>query len=331
MAVTAVARVAFAGDCGGSGSSKAPKVAAAINAAFGRFAIPAQTWLIIGGDEYTWCSTQTMKNYDRFLTQNNISAARTVMTPGNHTNGPGGSSNTPDVRAWLAYNQAHDTLSNTSGGWIDQKHGIPLTDQYLDIGGIRFIIINSGGAINARPGWPVPLTGGSVAGNARVTWLRSVWKPGTANVVVTHHPRYAYYGGPFDNPTMANLVDEMRGANDGTAPHSPLILHGHTHNMQLMKPQFGGGSFPGIVTAVIGLCSTAPVTRTPPRGNTSQKSWLQFANLASGGCGFLQIDIMSDGSLQLSVIDASTTSGMLMTNTPSTGVTGLATMTITTA
>ena len=152
MAATAVARVAFAGDCGGSGSSKAPKVAAAINAAFGRFAIPAQTWLIIGGDEYTWCSTQTMKNYDRFLTQNNISAARTVMTPGNHTNGPGGSSNTPDVRAWLAYDQAHDTLSNTSGGWIDQKHGIPLTDQYLDIGGIRFIVINSGGAINARPG-----------------------------------------------------------------------------------------------------------------------------------------------------------------------------------
>ena len=76
------------------------------------------------------------------------------------------------------------------------------------------------------------------------------------------------------------------------------------------------------MTAVIGLCSTAPVTRTAPKSNTSQKSWLQFTNMASGGCGFLQIDIMSDGSLQLSVIDASNTSGNLMTNTPSTGITG---------
>ena len=179
MAATALARVAFAGDCGGSASSKTPKVAAAINAAFGRFGNPAETWLIIGGDEYNWCNAQTMKNYDRFLTSPNISPARTVMTPGNHTNGPGGKSNVPDVSAWLSYNAAKGTLSNTTGGWIDQKKGIPMTDQYLDIGGIRFIIINSGGSVNARPGWPVPLTGGSVAGNPRTNWLRAAWQPGT--------------------------------------------------------------------------------------------------------------------------------------------------------
>jgi hypothetical protein len=45
MAATPVARVAFAADSGGGGSSTAPKVAAAINAAFGRFAHPAQTSL----------------------------------------------------------------------------------------------------------------------------------------------------------------------------------------------------------------------------------------------------------------------------------------------
>jgi hypothetical protein len=44
--------------------------------------------------------------------------------------------------------------------------------------------------------------------------------------------------------------------------------------------------------------------------------------------GFLQIDIMSDGGLALSIVDASDTSGKLMTNTSATGVTGAATATI---
>ena len=79
---------------------------------------------------------------------------------------------------------------------------------------------------------------------------------------------------------------------------------------------------------MIGLCSTAPTTHTAPASNTSQKSWLQFANITVGGRGFLQIDIMDDFSLELSIVDASDTSGKLMTNTPSTGVTGAATATI---
>lgn len=326
---TAVARVAYAGDCGGAGSSKAPKVAAAINAAFGRFSNPAATYFIIGGDEYSWCSTATMKHYDTFLTKPNISPARTVMTPGNHTNGPGGSSNEPDVAAWLSYNAAKGTLSRTTGGWINQKTGVPLTDQYIDIGGVRFIIINSGAVKDGSGGWPVPPSGGSVAGNARVSWLRSVWAPGTSNVVITHHPRWAYYGGPFDCKGMQNLIDEIVGKNDSSGPHSRLIIQGHSHNMQLMKPQLASGTYGGLISAVIGLCSTAPVTRTAGSSNTSQKSWLQFANLTAGGSGFLQIDVMSDKSLQLSVIDASDTSGKLMTNTPSTGVTGAATLTVT--
>src|SRR4051812_2299607 len=166
---TAVARVAFAADSGGGGSSKAPKVAAAINAAFGRFADPAKTSLFIGGDEYSVCNASTMKHYDKYLTQPNISPARCVMTPGNHTNGPGGASNIPDVSAWLSYNAARGTKSRTDGGWINRSQGIPMTDQYVDVAGIRFIFLNSGACENVvdKPGWPVPHTGGSVAGNAR--------------------------------------------------------------------------------------------------------------------------------------------------------------------
>ena len=330
---TALARVAFAADSGGGGSSKAPKVAAAINAAFGRFSNPAATSLFIGGDEYSVCNASTMKHYDKYLTLPNINPSRCIMTPGNHTNGPGGKSNIPDVSAWIAYNKARGTHSRTDGAWINQAQGIPLTDQYIDVAGIRFIFLNSGAVENVvdKPGWPVPHTGGSVAGNSRVAWLRSAWRPGTRNVVITHHARWSYYGGAHDNPTMQNLIDEIMGKNDGTKPHSSLILQGHDHCMQLMHPQGATGSYAGLTSGVIGLCSTAPTTHAAPKSNTSQKSWLQFANITVGGCGFLQIDIYDDGSLHLSIIDAADTSGKLMTNTPSTGVTGAATAVIQTS
>lgn len=100
--------------------------------------------------------------------------------------------------------------------------------------------------------------------------------------------------------------------------------------MQLMHPQLASGTYPGLTNGVIGLCSTAPTTHAAPKSNTSQLSWLLFANITVGGCGFLQIDIMSDFSMQLSIIDASDTSGTLMTNTPATGVSGAATSTINT-
>ena len=192
MAVTPVARIAFAADSGGSSGSKAPRVAKAIDAAFGRFAHPAATYLMIGGDEYSLCTPATMKHYDVYIAkQPNIAAARTVMTPGNHTNGPGGKHGSrplPSAQAWLDYNRANGTLSRTNGGWINQAEGIPLTDQAVDIAGIRFILLNSGAVENLvdRPGWPVPHTGGSVAGNARAAWLRSAWAPGTSER--RHHP-----------------------------------------------------------------------------------------------------------------------------------------------
>ena len=82
------------------------------------------------------------------------------MTPGNHTNGPGG--RYPDVQAWLDYNESRGTLTTTGGGWLDKQRGIPLTDQFVDIGGIRFILINSGAVLTLAdtPGWPVPAKGG---------------------------------------------------------------------------------------------------------------------------------------------------------------------------
>ena len=179
MAVTPVARVAFAADCGGAGSSKAPKVAKAINAAFGRFQHPAATYLVVGGDEYSLCTAATMKHYDAYIVQQpNIAKARTIMTPGNHTNGLGGKHGgkpVPTAQAWLDYNRANGTLSRTNGGWINQAEGIPMTDQFVDIAGIRFILLNSGAVENLvdRPGWPVPHTGGAVAGNARAAWLNA--------------------------------------------------------------------------------------------------------------------------------------------------------------
>ena len=212
---------------------------------FRRFVRPASTWLVIGGDEYPWCSAATMKHYDVFLSKKYILPSRTVMTPGNHTNGPGGSANEPNAKAWLAYNRANGTRTRTQGGWIDKSTGIPLTDQYIDIAGIRFIFINSGAVKDGNPGWPTP--GHSVFSDdhPRVVWLRSVWAPGTRNVVITHHPRWSYYGSPFDNTDMQNLIDEIVGKNDGTKPHSSLIIQGHSHNMQLMRPSSHRETIPG--------------------------------------------------------------------------------------
>ena len=328
MAVTTLARVAFAGDCGGAAASKTPKVAAAINAAFRRFVHPASTWLVIGGDEYPWCSATTMKHYDVFLSKKYIVPSRTVMTPGNHTNGPGGSANEPNAKAWLAYNRANGTHTRTGGGWIDKSMGIPMTDQYIDIAGIRFIVINSGAVKDGNPGWPTPGHSAFSDEHPRVVWLRSVWAPGTRNVVITHHPRWSYYGSPFDNTGMQNLIDEIVGKNDGSKPHSSLIIQGHSHNMQLMRPQLARGNYPGLVSAVAALCSTPPAASAAGAQNTSKKSWLHFANISPGGCGFLQIDIRSDGSLRLSMIDAVNSFGNLMKNTRGTGVTGLATATV---
>ena len=319
---TPLARIAFVSDAGGGFGTATAKTAAAVNACFGRFGDRSQTWLVIGGDEYSPCANQhTMAHYDTYLDQPYVQASRTVMTPGNHSNGPGGSY--PDAAAWLAYNRARGTLTRTGGGWIDQSRGIPLTDQSVDIGGVRFVLINSGGvlALSETPGWPVPRTGGSVSGNPRVVWLRSQWRPGTANVVITHHPRWSYFGDHHDNPTMQNLIDEAIG-------HSQLILQGHDHNMQLMKPQRASGSYPGLVSAVVGLCATAPSVHAAPTGQMSQRSWLRFANMAPGGSGFMQLDIMNDRSLQLTMIDARDTSGRAMTNSPNSGVTGSAAQTL---
>jgi hypothetical protein len=130
---------------------------------------------------------------------------------------------------------------------------------------------------------------------------------------------------------MQNLIDETMGKNDLSAPHSNLIVQGHDHNVQLMLPQLATPAYAGLTSAVVGLCASAPNTKTAPAKNTSKKTWLQFANLTPGDCGFLQIDIMDDRSLQLSMVDAVTTIGTLMANTPNTGVTGPPTATIQTS
>ena len=331
---TAVARIAFMGDSVGNSGSNTPKVAAAVDAAFGRFGPGiANCYAIFGGDTYSpYATSSSMQNYDQYYNKANIVEARSIMTPGNHDNGIGGASQ-PSAQAWLSYNATKSTHTNVTGGWINQAEGIPNTDQFWDIGGFRFFFINSGAVVggNANPGWPVPHLGGTIGGNARVNWLRANWASGLKNIVVTHHPRWSYYGNHHDNPEMQNLWDEILGKNDGSGPHSCLVLSGHDHNMQLFQPQSGAGQYPGLTAAVIGLGSTSPYTGAGPANQTSQKSWLQFANFTSGAAGFLQIDLMDDFSIVMSVIDAADTSGALMTNTSSSGITGAATSTIVTS
>ena len=127
---------------------------------------------------------------------------------------------------------------------------------------------------------------------------------------------------------MQNLIDEIMGRNDGSGPHASLILQGHDHNVQLMEPQGASGGYAGLTSVVMGLCSTAPAVHSAGRSNTSQKSWLQFANLTPGACAFLQIDIMADRTLELSIIDAADTHGRLLVATPHTGGDGPAMATI---
>jgi len=327
---TALARVVFVGDSAGGSGSTTPQVAAAVNAAFGRFGPGvANCWTIFGGDTYNpYATTATMLNYDTYLSKPNIAASRSIMCPGNHDNGPGGSSS-PSVAAWLQYNTSKSTLTRTNGGWINQSEGIPNTDQVLNISGFRFIFVNSGAVLgaNATPGWPTPHSGTMVASDPRVAWLRSQWQAGLKNILVTHHPRWSYYGNHHDNTTMQNLYNEAMGKNDGT-PHCPLVLSGHDHNMQIFQPQGAAGQYPGLVQIVDGLGATSPYTAAAAASNTSQKSWLQFANIDAGGAGFTQLDLMDDGTIVVSIIDAADTSGALMKNTPSTGITGSATAVI---
>ena len=115
----AVARVAFASDAAGGQGGKGDRVAAAIDAAFGRLGKDSACWLVIGGDEYTpFCTAKTVLHYDKFFDQEHISPKRTVMTPGNHSNGPGGKY--PDARAWLAYN-AGAGHPDPNRRWLDRN------------------------------------------------------------------------------------------------------------------------------------------------------------------------------------------------------------------
>ena len=159
----AVARVAFASDTGGGHGSRTPRVANAIDAAFGRFGDSSACWLIVGGDEYS----AVLHARHRAALRRLLGSAQR-LAPAHRDdarqphNGPGG--RYPDVQAWLDYNESRATLTTTDGGWIDRQRGIPLTDQFVDIGGIRFILINSGAVLTLAdtPGWPVPVKGGSV-------------------------------------------------------------------------------------------------------------------------------------------------------------------------
>lgn len=250
-----------------------------------------------------------------------FSQANSIATPGNHDNGAGGTA--PDVTAYL--DAWAGTLSKTSGVTPYIASGIPNTDQFIDVQGWRIFLINSGAieVTAATPGWPVPHSSSMPAGNARVAWLRSNWAPGLKNIVFTHHLPYSVYGSHNDNPEMDNLWNEMLGANDGSGPHSCLIVGGHDHNMQLFTPRNASGSFPGITNVVCGGAE-GHYTGNPPANNRSKTSWLQFANDTTLGFGLLEI--LSATQLRFTIYDQS---GAIMQNTPTLAPTGVAQTTIT--
>ena len=318
---TLLNRIAYVSDAGGAGNTP---LGPSINAAFGRASCGvANCYLFIGGDTYsTSASAASMLHYDAYFNQPNIVPARGIMTPGNHDNGSGNGNPLPDNAAWKAYNNTKGTLTKTNGAELGSAgEGIPNTDQFLDIGGLRWFFINTGAinSGNATPGWPVPHSGTMNASNARVSFLRNNWKAGLKNVMVYHHPRWSYWGNHHDNPNMQNIINECVG-------HCCLGLSGHDHNMQIFQPQLASGSYPGFTQIVAGLCGTSPYTGAAG-SQTSQKSWVQWANISSG-IGFFQIDVFDDGSLVGSMVNGAVTTGALMAATASTGNTGAATVTI---
>jgi calcineurin-like phosphoesterase family protein len=251
----------------------------------------------------------------------NFTKANSIATPGNHDNGAGGTA--PDVTAYL--DAWTGTMSKVTGVTPYIASGIPNTDQFIDVQGWRIFLINSG-AIEiaaATPGWPVPHSSSFSASNARVQWLRSNWAPGLKNIVFTHHLPYSVFGSHNDNPQMDNLWNEMLGVNDGSGPHSCLLVGGHDHNMQIFNPRNASGTFPGITNIVCGGAE-GHYTGNPPASNRSQPSWLQFANDTTLGFGLLEI--LSATQLRFSIYDQS---GALMANTAALGTSGSAQQTIT--
>jgi Calcineurin-like phosphoesterase len=116
----------------------------------------------------------------------------------------------------------HDWPQNAREGYLrywKQVQGSPLAGYYsLRAGGWQLLSLNSEAAHDA--------------GSAQVAWLRGqVRGPGTCRIGFWHRPRYSA-GKHGDQPDVAPLWDTLSG-------HAALVLAGHDHDMQRLRPVDG--------------------------------------------------------------------------------------------
>jgi len=116
----------------------------------------------------------------------------------------------------------HDWPDNARDGYLrywEQVQGHPVASYYsLRAGGWQLLSLNSEDAHDA--------------GSAQVAWLRKqVRGPGTCRIGFWHRPRFSA-GKHGDQSDVAPLWDTLSG-------HAALVLAGHDHDMQRLRPVDG--------------------------------------------------------------------------------------------
>lgn len=132
----------------------------------------------------------------RYATTFGRLAAKTAPTPGNHD--------------WANSATGYDPY------WRRALHRRPADWYAFRAGGWQLLSLNSE-APHDR-------------GSAQEQWLRvRLRAPGTCRIVFWHRPRYSAGTHHGDQPDMAALWDDVRG-------HAAIVLAGHEHDMQRLKP-----------------------------------------------------------------------------------------------
>jgi acid phosphatase type 7 len=119
---------------------------------------------------------------------------------------------TPGNHEWLQRRAGYDPY------WSALTHGTPPSFYAVSLAGWRIVSLNS----------EQSMTRGSPQGR----WLaRELRRPGTCRLAFWHRPRYSA-GLHGDQADVAGLWNPLRG-------HAALVLNGHDHDMQQMRPASG--------------------------------------------------------------------------------------------
>ena len=179
--------------------------------------------IINGGDVY---NDGADDEFDLFLQQVDGKVSDMCETPGNHdwrtrAKSPlGGKIPSGYEKFWGAHSsqQPIDTTKITGARYEHSK----------DIGGWRFVFLDTGPCEDDHTPWPV--------GNPeRMTWLRKIIteKPGRATMVFAHHSRLS-----FGKHGDIEEVDALwQALFDGDVPRVSLTMAGHDHNVSVYGPR----------------------------------------------------------------------------------------------